>query len=85
MTARMDDCILVVTPEIYDKEKGFEAVVIYRGINEAFHTDYFVGHDFDLAQEHIREFNLAHGHDMNFVTGVMETVANLDRFDFFNA
>jgi len=40
-----------------------------------FHTDYFVGHDFDLAQEHIREFNLAHGHDMNFVTGVMETVA----------
>lgn len=85
MSGIQADCLFVILPDLYDPDRGYELSTIWTGLQGAFGTDYFCGHDLDLAIEYANELNLSHSHTPAFVTRALELTTGLNEITFFNA
>lgn len=85
MSAEKADCLLVITPELFDPDRGYELGVMWPQCQGVYGADFYCGFDLDLAMEWVNEVNLSHGHDPFFVTDVFENVTGLSDITFFSA
>ena len=85
MSATLEDCIFIVTPFLYDKERGYQLAVIWQGHDGFFPvTNRYFGHDWDLAIETVNDMNHESGYDPYFVSRVYEVANHLNEVHFFN-
>lgn len=79
---KKSDCVLVISEDFYDPVWGYELHVVWPRA-EGFHkTDFYCGHDFELALEWVNEINLQNGHNPKFVTKIIELVSGLSAIHF---
>lgn len=85
MSGTKSDCLYVIIPELYNPDYGYELSTVWPGIQGTHGTDFFCGHDLDLAIEYANEMNLAGGHTPKFATAVLDVVSGLDKIRFYNS
>lgn len=85
MSGAESDCLFLVDPDCYDPENGFILLTVWQNTDYAVTTDFYCGHDFELAQEYVAELNLSRGHTVQFSTNIIELIAGLSGYKFFNA
>ena len=85
MSGFQSDCVFVIVPEYYDSENGYPLFTIWPGISYILKSDFYCGHDLDLAIEYANELNLTLGHDPSFVTRCMEIVIGLSQYKIYHA
>jgi len=81
----ISDCLFVIVPELYNPDRGYELATIWPGVAGMYGTNYFCGHDLDLAIEYSNDLNLERGHTPDFAADVLEKVSGLSEVHFFNA
>jgi len=82
---KKDDCLFIITPELYDPENGYEVGVIWPKIQGIFGSKMYFGFDWEDAIELANCLNTEFGHDIAFVTDVYNLAAGLSDVHFFNA
>jgi len=85
MSGYLADCLFVIDPDIYDPDKGYQLAAIWPGFTGIVDTDFYCGHDLELAMEYANDLNYENGHTPSFVTTVLEMVSGLDKIKYYNA
>ena len=84
MSGEQAECLFVIIPELYDPDRGYELSTIWPGINGTFRTEFYCGHDLDLAIEWANELNMEKGHTAKFATHVLEEISGMNKVHFFD-
>lgn len=85
MSATESDCIFLIVPDLYDPERGYPLCTIWSGTNFAIDSDFYCGHDLELAREFVKELNENRGHNLAFTTKAFELISGLSLIKFYNA
>lgn len=85
MSGFESECLFVILPELYHPTFGYQLSTIWPGLGGTYETDFYCGHDLDLAMEYANELNAVNGHTPEFVTAALEIVSGLDHIGFYNA
>jgi hypothetical protein len=85
MSGIKSQCLFYVLPEIYDPDKGYPLVTVWPGVYGVRDTDFYCGHDFDLALEYCNELNISNGYEQSFSLAVLNAAIGLDKIHFFGA
>ena len=85
MPGKISDCIFVIIPELYNPDLGYELSTIWPGLLGTYGTDFYCGHDLELAIEWANELNREKGHTPEFARAVLESASGLDRIYFYDA
>ncbi|MDQ5987786.1 MAG: hypothetical protein CSYNP_03532 [Syntrophus sp. SKADARSKE-3] len=86
MSAERDDCMMVIMPELYNEDRGYQLATIWPGVRGIFPIEnYYCGHDLYLAIGHANSLNRSYGHEPGLVTSVFELVSGLNNFTFHPA
>jgi hypothetical protein len=85
MPGQKSSCLFVIIPELYDPVRGYELSTVWPGLMGTYGTDFFCGHDLQLAIEWANELNLQEGHTPEFTTAALEVASGLSKIAFCNA
>lgn len=85
MSGKLDTCLFIIIPELYHPHYGYELSTIWQGVRGVHGTNYFCGHDLDLAIEFCNELNRENGYEPDYTTRVLERAWGLDKIDYFRA
>lgn len=84
MSAYQADCLLVILPEFYHEDRGFQLAAIWPQQPGIHGVNFFCGHDLDLALEWTNERNQERGHTPEFVTQVLGVISGIDDLEFYS-
>ena len=76
-------CIFVIIPEFYDSEKGYELGIVWPGYLGVYSTDYFCGHDMDLAIEWANNLNQRQGINPTWSRAILEASIGIHKIPVF--
>lgn len=85
MSGILTECLLVIIPELYDDNYGYELGTIWPEASGIHGTEFYCGHDLDLAMEWVNEVNQSLGHTPEFARAVLETISGISKIHFYDA
>jgi hypothetical protein len=81
--ARQGSFMAIILPDYYDPERGYRLCTMWPGAQGFFPSNYFCGHDLDLAIEFANNLNQERGYCPQLVADVFEIASGLSTFHFF--
>jgi hypothetical protein len=84
MTANKTPCLYCIVPEVYDPARGYPLCIIWQNTPGIHVSQFFCGHDYDLAVEYANDLNTDAGFNQGFATLVYEAYMGISGLNFFH-